>query len=507
MRIHHVCKLLIVCLIALASLSGMTGCTPGGSSGSGSSGGGTGDQPLLVSLQATDGICPNNGGAFPPFNNTYNNTSTNSPAPVPLADPSCDIASDPLKILGNLEIHLAINTTNAGIDHYDWNISPQLQGEFSGVTNGNPFFAQTFANTITYLTPRMTELYALNDRDHGVFNVTLSSTAFSGDGRFTGGFFNLTFLWPDETQVSASTGGGEISHADATHVADYYYIQAVGAVTIVAVSETNATGTAITNNVLHLYNYNLQQTHVAASGVSGFSRINASLSSNASHYVEVEQPGAAPYFLLVAADQTSTNSALSFNIQKILKIPSPWNGRTYVGRVTELDSFAQPPPENLLSTNVPPDLLLQSDYCYPYADYYRVTGAGITTISATFARPSYCPMGYQSCDTPTNAQIGVSRVYSNNAQAGILRVYEEFPPNSGSLTAIAPVFNTQDQYSLGAGLIYYVELASLYTRNDQQFHPLGTTYTITIGSGTMVPTASPFTNPPPTTVPCTPPGP
>jgi hypothetical protein len=223
--------------------------------------------------------------------------------------------------------------------------------------------------------------------------------------------------------------------------------------------------------------------------------------------VEVEQPtNNAPYFLLLAADQTAANPAAT--VQKILQIPSPWNGRAYSGRVTELDSFAQPPPENSLSTNVPPDLLLQGDYCYPYADYYRVTSAaGNAKITASFARPSYCPMGYQSCDTPTNAQIGISRVYSNTAQSGISRVYIEFPPNSGSLTAIAPNPTTQDEYGLSPGLIYFVEVASLPTRTDQEDHPLGTTYTITLSTGTMVPTTSPFTNPPPTTVPCTPPGP
>lgn len=492
---------MVVCVVTLGWLIGLTGCTTkvsSGSGGGGSSSGGTTNQPKLVSLEATDGICPDNTGSFPPFNNTYNNTSTNSPAPVPNADPSCEVASEPLKILGNLQLHLRINTTNAAIDHYDWNIGPELRGGFdTNFTVGSPFFAQTFTNTITYTTPRMTELYALNDRDHGVFNVTISSTAFTGGGRFTAGFFNLSFNWPDATQVSASTGGAEISHTDPTHVADYYYIQADGAVTIVAVSETNAAGSVLTNIVQHLYNYNLQQTYVADSNASGFSRINADLSANAdplipgslSYYVEVEQPASAPYYLLLAADQTAANPATT--VQKILQIPSPWNGRTYSGRVTEMDSFAQSPPVDPLSTNVPPPLIFQNDYCYTNADYYKVTSDAITTITATFTRPSYCPSFIPGCTVPTGAQSGIARVY-----------IESLP---GLPLPVSPLPNTQDMYALFPGEIYYVEVASLPTRTDQMAHPLGTEYTITLGSGTMVPTTSPF--PPLAASPCPPPGP
>jgi len=470
MRMHHIWKLATLCAIALVSLSGMTGCTPKGSTGSGSGGtgggggGDAGDQPTLVSLEASDGICPDSNGLFPTFNNTYENVYTNSPALVPNADPSCDIASEPLKLLGHLQIQLRINTANAAIDHYDWEISPDLRGGFDPnfTTTNSPYIARTPANTIAYITPRMTDLYALDDLPNGVFNVTLSATAFTSQGRFTAGFFNLTFLWPDATQVSASTGGAEVSHADPTHIADFYYIQAAGAVTIVAVSETNAAGVALGPITLRLYNDQLQQTFVddgAASGFSGFSRVNANLTAHRSFYVEVEQPASASYYLLVAADQTATNPATV--VQKTLKIPSPWDGRTYSGRVTELDSAAQPAP-----------MILDGDFDYPYADYYIVAGCGcITTITGSFSRPNdiYTP------DPPVGGEAG-----------GIVRVYDS------SLNPVSPLPDTQNQYGLGAPDIYYVEVAALSSRIDQWAHPLGTTYTITAGSTTMVPTTTPF---------------
>lgn len=460
MRTHHVWKLAVVCLIALICLSGMTGCTPGGSSGSGGGGGGGGgSQPQLVTLAASDPVCPVSGTT-----NVWNVFSNNL---APLVFPgsylgfSCDLRSNPFLILTNLLVQLQITTANAGIDHYTWEIIPPsdatLRGNFNLrgsdtliVTGGTRYVAQTTGNTITYLSPIVGRVF---DLDLPV-TVNIIATAWTSDGRFTSGTFALNLERPGDAFVSHGglSTSSQGSHANPNFVADYFQVKGIDS-QFIAIVATNG-------NCVYLYDSNLTNTqNQCDNALLGYTFITASLLSERPYYLEVTPNFSnilGDYYLIGLSDRTTTNPGSGFF--GFLTSPSnPWNPHSQGGQITGFESLAQ------TNNNLNYTVLLPF-----YADYYKLTGGATITLNSTFTLP-------QGATAPGGTNGVVSVYLSTNGG----------PPLSG----VSPEPNSQNKYILLLGQIYYVQVASFLPTNGVG-GPVS--YTLTLDNGAMLPTVSPF---------------
>jgi hypothetical protein len=455
MKIHHVWKLSVVCLIALACLSGMTGCTPGGSSGSGGGGGGgTGDQPQLVTLQATDPVCPVSGA--PNVWNVFSNNLAPIVFPFSYLTAFCDLRSNPFLIFTNLQVQLQITTTNAGIDHYTWEIIPPTDATLAGtfllrgsdtliVTGGTRYVAQTSGNTITYITPIVGQVFGL---DLPV-TVAVIATAWTSDGRFTSGTFALNLERPGDVTVrhSGLSSSSQPSHANPNLVADFYQLKGLDTV-FIAIAATNG-------NCTYIYDSGLTNTQNQCdnSGL-GYTLLSSDLLQYRPYYVEVT-PNAnnilGDYYSIFARDLTSANPGGGF-MGPLTSPSNPWNPRSQAGYIYDLSYLAQ------TNTDVP-----------FYADYYKLTGGATITINSTFT-----PNPGATAPGGTN---GVVSVYLSTNGG---------PP----LLGVSPEPNSQNKYILFLGEIYYLEVASFQPTNGTGFRVVS--YTISIDNGAMLPTISPF---------------
>jgi hypothetical protein len=452
MRIHHVWKLVAICIFALASLSGMTGCT-GGGSGSGSSGGGTAGQPQLVTLQVSDPVCPVSGTTN--VWNVFSNNLAPLEFPISYLASFCDLRSDPFLVLTNILVQLQINTsTNVAIDHYTWEIIPPTDATLAGsfllgpsdfltATGSTRIVVQSPNNTITYLTPIVGRVYGLDLP----ITVTIIATAFSPDGRFTSGTFALNLQRPPDAFVSPGglSSSSQGSHANPATVANYTQVKGVDA-QVIAIVATNG-------NCVYFYDVNLTNTQNQCDNTGiGYTLITASLLDKRPYYLEVT-PNAnnilGGYFLIGLSDRIATNPGSAF-FGPLTSPSNPWNPRSQGGWITGFESLAQ--------TN--------TDFPF-YADYYKLTGGATVTLNATFT-------------PPPNAIVP-------GGTNGVVSVYTNGNPTS----VVSPVGGSQNRYFLTLGQIYYVEVASFVPTNTVG-SPFFVNYTITVDNGTMLPTISPF---------------